>query len=498
MRFAALLLGFVLGSSASLASAGQAAEPVCTSDLATLATRIEAITHRTEFRRARWGILIQTVEANPRTLYASDADKFFVPASNLKLLTTAAALTRLGAGFRFHTFVYQVPTSDQSIVLKIVGEGDPSFSDAQLQSLVQQIQARGIHHIDQLIVADDQQDAINPNWEWEDIQAGYGAPSNRLILNQNAIGLSLSPQELGQPLGVKWDDSAEIGRWQIVNHSVTVATTQPEFVSVGRNLSRPILVVAGQLRVGAAAEPVSVAIPNPAQYFLERLQQLLAAQQIQVGRTTVEIASVDSAQITLAQMVATIASPPLSELLRETNQQSNNLYAEAMLRALGDQAKPEIHSSRLTAGIAAVSRALTALGVDPSGYRLADGSGLSRHNLVSPETLIATLQAMAVSSDAAAYKASLAVAGVSGTLRSRFLNTPAAGRFYGKTGGLSQVVALSGYLELPNWSEQSKSKPSNLSKLAVSILVNHSATGSNDAEAAIDAIILLLTTSRLC
>lgn len=121
---------------------------------ANLANQIEAITDRPEFQRARWGILVQTLGPNPQTLYAQDAGQFFIPASNVKLLTTAAALTRLGAEFRIRTTVYQIPNAAGQTILQIVGQGDPSFTDAQLAALAQQVFGRGIRQIDRLIADD--------------------------------------------------------------------------------------------------------------------------------------------------------------------------------------------------------------------------------------------------------------------------------------------------------------------------------------------------------
>lgn len=477
-----LLVGWLL----VLSKATSATElGVCSADLA---QQINAIT-RSEFRRARWGILVQTVAEDPHTVYADNADQLFIPASNVKLLTTAAALTQLGGSFRIRTSVYQMPSSSANAsqtVLRVVGQGDPSFSDAQLQALAQQLAKRGIQQI-QTLIADDQafaSDAVNPTWEWEDIQAGYGAASNGLILNQNAINFSLVPQALGQPLRVEWDDPAEATRWQIVNRSETVAASAPEFVEVGRDFSQLILHVAGHLRAGSAPEPVAISVSQPAQNFLAHFQQALAAQQIQVAQTALAANPLPAA----AQPIATVESPALTELLIETNQQSNNLYAEAILRQLGiSRINPTDQRSYLTAGIAAVQNTLTELGVDPAAYSLADGSGLSRQNLASPQAFVETLQAMAQSPDAASYRASLSTAGISGTLRYRFQNTPVEGNFRGKTGTLSGVTVLSGYLALNTTSE-----------LAVSILVNHFEQPLSVVQGEIDAIVQLLMQRGSC
>nr|RNJ69116.1 MAG: D-alanyl-D-alanine carboxypeptidase/D-alanyl-D-alanine-endopeptidase [Leptolyngbya sp. IPPAS B-1204] len=471
-------------------AAAQTTPSLCRADLA---PGIEAITNRPEFRRARWGILVQTLEATPQTLYSHDADKFFIPASNVKLLTTAAVLNQLGPEFRIRTSVYQIPSRDGTVRLRVVGQGDPSFSNTQLQVLAGQLRQRGIRQIDQLI-ADDQffrGETIHPNWEWEDIQAGYGTAVNSLILNQNAVGLTLVPQALGQPLQVQWEDPRTAAGWQVVNRSRTVATTAAEYVQVGRDLSQPILYVDGQLRVGSAAEPVAVSIPQPTQHFLERLQQALAVEQIRVNQTRIASEPLPAA----AQLITAIESAPLAELLQETNQQSNNLYAEALLRILGrqsidssmlDPSTPDT-TPTLAAGISALENELSWLGVDSSSYRLVDGSGLARQNLLSPAALVATLQAMAQSPYAAIYRHSLAVAGVRGTLRSRFQETPVQSRLEGKTGALSGIAALSGYLQ-----------PMDSSPLVFSILINQVELPLAEIQSAIDAIVELMTTLKAC
>lgn len=461
-----------------MAQASHAAEPTCSMILeqSELRQRIETITQRPEFDQMRWGILIQTLSHDPWTLYAHDAEKLFVPSSNAKLLTTAAALTQFGPNFRIRTSIYQLPSANNQVILRVVGRGDPSFTEAQLQDLTQQIRDRGITRIDQLIVDDQyfQGDPINSTWEWEDIQAGYGAPVNSLILNQNAINLDLIPQALGQPLGVAWEDPAEANHWQIVNDSRTVAASVEEFVQVGRDLNRSVLYVQGQLRAGAASEPVAVSIPQPTQHFLEQFQQILAANQITVSQTAIATDPL----LSMPEEIASVESPNLAELIIETNQQSNNLYAESLLRQLSSHSNDS--QTSLATGISRLEAVLTELGVDPNQYSLKDGSGLSRQNLISPTGLAQTLQGMARSPHAADYHASLSVAGISGTLQSRFRDTPVEGRFYGKTGTLSGTVALSGYLQTLSGTQ-----------LAISILVNQAELSLGEVQAAMDAIVQL-------
>jgi D-alanyl-D-alanine carboxypeptidase/D-alanyl-D-alanine-endopeptidase (penicillin-binding protein 4) len=490
----------------SLAQVSESGKPQPVEKLicpAQLGARIEATLSRTQLRRSRWGILIQT-SLGSHTLYSRDAQQYFVPASNAKLLTTAAALHQLGSQFRIRTSVYG--SSDGS--LRVVGRGDPSLTDTQLRELAIQLSRQGIRQVSKLIAEDDyfRGWAVNPTWEWGDVQADYGASVNSLILNQNAVTLTLLPQELGQRLQTVWTDPTEATRWRIENDALTVGSDEPALINVSRDLGEPVLQITGQLSVDSQPEPVGLAVLDPARNFLQHLSRALAAQGITVAQAFVitgsknETADIrrytqipDLIRVHLRpsafRELAFVESPPLSQLLVETNQNSNNLYAEALLRQLGAGISntPATTDSTDEVGLRVERTILTQLGVDPAGYVLADGSGLSRHNLVSPEAIAQTLRAMAHSPAAAVYRASLSVAGISGTLQSRFRNTPAQGILQAKTGTLSGTAAISGYLDPPNYEP-----------LVFSIIVNQSDQSAATLRQASDEILLLLTQLHRC
>lgn len=478
-KIAVSLLAAVLGfSPAAVAQQREELGDVCTGELG---AKIEAIANRPEFNRSRWGILIQPLSSAP-ILYSRDAQKYFIPASNVKLLTTAAALLKLGANFRIRTVVY----GGENDSLYVAGRGDPSLAGTQLKSLAQQLQQRGISQVKELIGDDSyfQGNAINPNWEWEDAQAGYGAPINSLMFDRNSIELILSPQSIGQLLKVSFAEPSLTNQWQIQNNSVTVRQNEREFVQVGREFDRPLIRVSGQLRVGAESESVYVAVVNPAKNFLQRFQQTLVAAGIKVDRT-----SIASNSRNFSQELAAVESPPMAELIKETNRESDNVYAEVLLRLLGKTTgkipAPQTDSSDI--GLQELKTALTQLGVNPNSYILADGAGLSRHNSVSPEALVQTLRLMNNSPLAAAYRASLPVGGESGTLKNRFNTTSNRVILQAKTGTLSGVSALSGYVELPNYEP-----------LVFSIVVNQSDLSAAKMRGAIDEIVLLLNRLRRC
>ena len=480
----------------------QSSESICP---AQLGAAIDSVINRPQFRRARWGILVEplspqlsdrtsTVNQN-QALYRHDAERYFIPASNVKLLTTAAALHQLGSEFRIRTSVYVSQAVAPNVAsagassLRVVGRGDPSLTDVQLRELAQQLKRQGVRNVQQLVVDDGyfQGDAVNLSWEWEDIQADYGASVNSLILNQNTVEVTLSPQKRGQALRVSWADAIAAKQWRIENDSVTAEAAAPASVTVTGVLGQPVLRIKGQLAVDAEPESFGLAILDPAEYFLQHFRSVLATEGISVGR-----ASVVSKDGTAGEReLAAVESPPLSVLLVEINQESNNLYAEALLRSLKASVKRSLsagaNSDSTDIGLNEMKATLTALGVNPESYVLADGSGLSRKNLVSPEAIAKTLKLMAQTPQASVYRASLPTAGVTGSLQHRFLNTTAQGNLHAKTGTLSGVSALSGYLDVPGYQP-----------LVVSIMVNQSDQSTTTLRQAIDEIVVLLTRLGSC
>jgi D-alanyl-D-alanine carboxypeptidase/D-alanyl-D-alanine-endopeptidase (penicillin-binding protein 4) len=513
---------------------------------AQLGTAIETVMNRPQLRRARWGILVEPLSPKARSpaLYSLNADRYFIPASNTKLFTTAAALLALGSDYRIRTSVYDMGGGR----LRVVGRGDPSLTDFQLRDLAQQLKRQGVRNVRELRVEDGyfRGDVVHPTWEWEDVQADYGMPVNSLIVNQNAVELTLLPQQLGQPLRVNWSDAIALSQWRIENKSVTAEAGTPNSVTVTAVLGQPRLRIQGQLAIDAESETFGMAILDPTNYFLQHFRRVLLLEGIKVEKVSVVSAatlrskrlpnnklsnlvgqasrllgeggqdahptkdnwilfnlavsnkahSLFSPSDFLASQkgereLATIESPPLSALVFETNQESNNLYAEVLLRTLQVSTQtslsisPDDDSAEI--GLKQMKATLTALGVNPESYVLVDGSGLSRHNLLSPDAIAQTLQLMAQTPHAKVYRASLPVAGISGSLKNRLRNTAAQGRVYAKTGGMTGVSALSGYLDVPGYQP-----------LVFSIIVNQSDQSFATLRQAIDEIVLLLTRLRSC
>jgi serine-type D-Ala-D-Ala carboxypeptidase/endopeptidase (penicillin-binding protein 4) len=448
---------------------------------AQIESSIDAVINRPIFKRMRWGILIKPL-SSPQTLYSRDAEKYFIPASNTKLFTTAAALQKLGANFRIRTSVYQ----DGEGILRVVGRGDPSLKNEQLTILAKQLYQKGIREINQLIADDSyfQGEVVHPSWQWEDVQFYYGAPVNSLIVNENATVLTFVPQKIGHPLKIQWSNPLEAYRWKVQNDSVTAPENEPSDVEVYRDLKGQSLRIKGQLPVNSKPDTTAIAVFDPARNFLQNFRLILIKTGINVKQASIN--TIDNSGHNQLE-IAAVESPPLSELLVETNINSNNLYTESLLRSLAEKQQLPKNQTTADLGLQALKNTLTELGIEPNSYMIVDGSGLSRKNLISPEALVKILQVMGKSSHAEIFRGSLPVAGVSGTLKNRFLNTSAQGIVQAKTGTMMGVVSLSGYVNVPNYET-----------LVFSIIVNQSEQPATVVRKAMDEIVVLLTQLKKC
>ncbi len=396
--------------------------------------KLETHLQQPGLNQAQWGIVIQPLEEK-FPLYSHQGDTFFIPASNQKLITTAIALQRLGADFRFTTKVYQ---SDDGKKVQIITSGDPTLQPDDLKAIADVLKARNGGVIDELVLVDRiaPEDDRRPSWEWDDLHYGYAPPVNQAILAGNEVNLTLTPGKVGEPLAISWSDPLAGKQWEIVNNSQT-SVTPDQFPQVRQVFGQRQLVITGALAPTAEPRNITLAIADPRQYFLDTLGRYLADQSIFVKKITLST----TAPAIAKEPLLTLSSPPLGELIKTVNQDSDNLYGETLLNAL--QLPPHDPASWDPYG--------ESIGLSPGEIRLRDGSGLSRQNLVTPQTLVKLLINQAQNPTGPIYLDSLAVAGRSGTLRQRFLATPLEDKVQAKTGTLTGVVALSGYLENESW-----------------------------------------------
>ncbi len=454
---------------------------------------INAIIDRPELRRYRWGIVVQGL-GGTNQLYNRDGDRLFIPASNIKLITTAVALRQLGATARLRTSIYQLPSTGSLSNLLVVGRGDPSLTVSGLQSIAQQLQQRGIKQIGQISFDDSyfRGEQINSDWEWGDLSTDYAPTINSLMLNQNSNPLTVSQQQIGMPLKYTWKDPS-LNNWQVDNQSVTAPVDQnsnvnafssavPKVIAI---FGKPILKLTGKLAKNAAPNQIDLPVLNPTASFISAVRQSLNRSGITVGSTRLVLGQ-NTANL---PEIAMINSPPIAELIQETNQHSNNVYAEILLRSIG-HTHPEHNTGNedtSNLGIALVKQRLTEIGVNPQSYRISDGSGLSRHNLVAPIAFTQLLSAMATTPTGQMYRDSLPVAGISGSLKNRMKGTVAQGIVRAKTGSMSGVVSLSGYINPPQYSP-----------LIFSIILNQHDRSTSQMVKVVDEIMILLARLKQC
>lgn len=448
-------------------------------------TAINNIIDRPELRRYRWGIVIQSL-GSTNQLYNRDGDRLFIPASNVKLITTAVALRQLGATTRLRTSVYQLPRIGGKSSLLVVGRGDPSLTMTGLQSIAQQLKQLGERQISQISFDDSyfRGDQINPDWEWGDLSTDYAPAINSLMLNQNSNPLTVSPLQLGMPLQYKWKNP-KLNNWQVENQTSTVSANQNSNVNAIALFGKPIVKLTGKLAQNATPTQIDLPVLNPAESFITAFRQGLNNADITIGTTRLVTGQ---STINLPE-IATIDSPPISELINETNQKSNNIYAEVLLKSIGHTHPEHFMSSEDTSnlGIILIKQRLTEMGIEAQAYQLHDGSGLSRHNLVAPNTFVRVLSAMATTPMGKIYRDSLPVSGISGSLKNRMKGTLAQGLVHAKTGSMSGVVSLSGYINPPEYSP-----------LVFSIILNQHDRPTSQMIKIVDEIMLVIARLKQC
>lgn len=452
----------------AISSQAQSSSIACRQELA---RDIEAIIDRPQFKRSRWGIAMQNL-ATEETIYSLDSDKFFIPASTVKLLTTAATLQELGADFRITTPIYATGNLPHLDTVRIEGKGDPTITSEILENIVQQFKVLGIRSIKKLIIDDSYftQPVINPTWEWLDTYYDYATTVNSIILNQNTVELTLVPQSIGQPVKVQWNDKIAARQWQVFNRGVTTLPNTKYSIEIDGVLGQPVLNIRGNLPQDNQADVWDLAVVDPANYFLETFRDLLSKEGITItqGIVTTEMPTKEE------RIITQMYSPPLQELIKEINRESNNLYAEVLLKILAKELKTDDP-------ITALETSLNKLNISSANYSLEDASGLSRQNLITPETLVQILSVIANTANRDIYRSSLAIAGNNGTLKQRLSNTELQNNLWGKTGSLSGVITLAGYVKIAD-----------RETIAFSILVNNFDNKNSIARQAIDEIILLL------
>lgn len=403
-------------------------------------------------RRATVGIKIVRLgnaSTDVQVLYSHDAATPLIPASNLKLLTTSAALDRLGPDFKFRTLLLYSAEGD----LALIGDGDPTLGDSELlkktgwtvttlfEQWAQQLKRNNITSVRSLLIDDSIYDEnfVHPHWPADQLHKRYEAGVGGLNLNANCVDFTVQPNGVGQTVSYAIDPST-----QYVNVRNTCVGGNENAVWLSRSSGGNDIILRGQTRGASLA---SVTIHDPSMFAGTVLAETLAHSGVQMSGTVVRDRTVRQ-QMTApgARRWATVAihETPLPAVLARTNKDSMNLYAESLCKRVGFAASGS--SGSWENGTAAVGAYLRDVGVNPEEFKLDDGCGLSKENAISANAFTQVLVRDFYGKNRDVFLASLSVAGIDGTLEDRFRGTDLKGRVLGKSGYVNGVRSLSGFL----------------------------------------------------
>jgi len=543
------ILAIALLTTPLLAQQPVAPKPVAhpafpTGDVSPLGNKISTLLADPTVSRAHWGIAVTALDGTP--IYGYDEGKLFRPASNAKLFTTAAAMALLGPEKTFDTKVLGKLDETTGTVtgdLVLLGGGDANFGTnnlpyvrparilrnterplGDLQTLADQLKAKGVTHVTGNIVGDDSLFPYEPfgeSWAQDDMVWGYGAPVSALTIADNQLKLKVMP---GTICGMNGRKSCSDGTAQLEQNGVAYYTLKTEVgvltagshgnIQVERLADPHSLRIYGGLAVDAAPDTEEIAIADSAEYAAMALRSMLQQRGITVdGSSVAKHQQPRDAQGFLTELRAplrcetlhleggacpggcSVGIPPgvvlashtsasLAQDVVFTDKESQNLHAEILLHQLGRIVTCSEGST--VEGARMVRTFLTMrAGLDPDDFLFYDGSGLSAKDLVTPRATAQLLSYATTQPWFSQWKSALPIGGVDGTLSSRFKEAPLKGHVFAKTGTLGESRALSGYLDCASGKQ-----------VIFSIMVdNHSPTGSGD-RAVMDKIVAAIAAAN--
>lgn len=390
-------------------------------------------------------------------IYKRNADKLFMPASNMKLFTSAAALILLGHNYVYETNIFANGTIKNGVLngdLIIQGSGDPTISNRFFHGTITNIfekwadslLAKGIKQITGNIVGDDSNfdnQGLGKGWSWDNESYWFSAPSGALSFNDNCVEVKISPTEINFPASVEINPTTKYVN--VLSKVITVHNNDEQNVKVARLRGTNVIVVSGKIRKNSSAVIENIAVSDPTMFFLTVFKEVLDKKGITVlGK----IGSINTSEkIIISQNLIPLInhqSVPLRLIIKEINKNSNNFYAEQLLKTIGY----EIYGYGTTEnGIKACRDFFSQIGLNTDDIKMVDGSGLSQLNLVTPRQIVNLLGYMYKSDNLKYFYDSLPIAGVDGTLSDRMLKSEAQGNVRAKTGYNANASSLSGYIK---------------------------------------------------
>jgi D-alanyl-D-alanine carboxypeptidase/D-alanyl-D-alanine-endopeptidase (penicillin-binding protein 4) len=422
---------------------------------ARLAERIDAVLARPDVAQVTWGVEVRDAAAGT-VLYARNAARPMIPASNLKLVVSAAAAHHLAPDYRFRTSVYATgPVLDGTLQgdLVLYGRGDPMISSRYFptrttvfERMADSLLARGIRRVSGGVVADESwwdREYVRDDWDPEDRLWWYAAPVSALGFNDNSIDFRILPgASAGDPARITGEPAS--GAYRLRNGTRTVAAGGRHTLDFERGEGPGAVRAVGQIPLGAGADTESFAVDDAARWTATVFREVLESRGIAVASDEVRVVSDPAASVAggAAALVEWL-SPPLPQAIGPVLLSSQNWFAEALVKTMGREVSGR---GSWEAGLALERAFLTdVVGIDSADFVLRDGSGLSANNRVTPRALARLLDYVRRTPAQSIVRGKLPVSGApDGSLRSRL--TDLRGRVAAKTGYIGGVNSLSGFV----------------------------------------------------
>ena len=511
-RLGGILQRVVFASALVLAQAGGS----FSLNAASPADRIAEITGTSAAERAFWGIQVVDLE-DGRIVYSKHEHKLFLPASNGKLFSTALALSRLGPDYFHTTAVVSKAALDPDGTLEgdlvLLGGGDPNLSSrlipynpkkefhsdrlAPLRELARQVTAADVKKITGSVVGDDRRyvwQRHSPGWSIDDRMWGYGAPVSALSFNDNTLTMRVLPgRAVRERARVSF--RPDIGYFGIDNRLRTAASRMvPRGLNLDRAPGARELALWGEISIHSRGRKLTVAVDDPALFAARAFDHVLRGMGVEIKGEAIarhalgyEFPSLkqvaDPKTETYLTELGAVRSASLAETVKVVNKVSQNLHAEMLLREVGRRQRGV---GSFQAGLEDLEDFLEKdVGLGEQEFVLMDASGLSRRNLVSPAATVRLLAYMWQSANREAFLVSLPIAGEDGTLDWRFSQSTVRGKIRAKTGTLSHVTAIAGYVATADDRN-----------LAFSIMVNNYGVQASYIRNLVDKICVALAEPR--
>ena len=408
---------------------------------------------------AIWGVHIRSLDRN-QTLYSLNSRTLLIPASTLKIVTLAAAVEQLGWDFTFDTRLIATGPIKDGVLngdLIVQGSGDPTIDNENnlFTDWAKKLKMAGITRITGRLIGDDRAlDAgatwpgtrLGTGWSWDDLIFGFAAPTSALTYRENIVHLIITPgPAAGRTPSAHIDQSASGLR--LVNRTVTGPRHSQSSLRLLRLPGQATLELRGAIPADTEPIRLPVSVDDPTLFFLRAFHHTLLREGIEVMGNIVDIDDIDSKTVLQSeensQLLLDHQSPPLSEFAISMMKRSQNLYAETIFRTLGDK-----QGRTIGTGQAVVKDLLESWSIETDQFIILDGSGLSRYNYITPEALVRVLEHIRLNSQSATiFEATLPIAGQDGTLAHRMKGTNATGNARAKTGTMSNVSGLSGFVQ---------------------------------------------------